>query len=282
MPMDATPRRALPLAPGELRAWLFDLDGVVTQTGALHAEAWKRLFDPVLERMQGPGDHSPFRLPEDYTAHVDGRPRLEGIRTFLAARGLDLPEGGPEDPAGAPTVQGLARRKDALFHEALSEQGVVVFPGSLRLMHALRGAGARLACVSASRNARPVLERAGLTGMFDVILGGEELAQQGLAGKPAPDSFLAAARALGTPPERCVVIEDALAGVEAGRAGGFGLVIGVDRGAGHAALREAGADLVVDDLGGAAAGADAVTAGLAKPSLRQSAAAGHTGREQRG
>ena len=233
--------------PTTIRAVLFDLDGVVTDTAALHAAAWKRLFDSFLVQHEGP-DAEPFRLPEDYLAHVDGKPRADGVRDFLAARGIELPEGSPDDAADQQTVHGLGARKDGYFNEALDRDGVVVFGSTVDRLRELRRAGRLTACVSSSRNCRPVLARAGLTDLFDIIIDGTDMAAEGLAGKPAPDSFLRAARRLGIEPRAAAVVEDAISGVAAGRAGGFGLVIGVDRGAGAAALTDAGAHLVIPDL----------------------------------
>ena len=230
-------------------AFLFDLDGVVTRTAALHARAWKRLFDEFLASLEGdPERLAPFRLPEDYLAWVDGKPRYEGVRSFLHSRAIDLPWGDPQDSPDARTVRGLGNRKDRYFNEVLSEQGVEVFPTTIALIGALRARGVGTACVSSSKNCRPILERAGIIELFDAIFDGRDLEREGLAGKPRPDAFLCAAARLGAAPARSAVVEDALSGVAAGRAGGFGLVIGVDRGAGRAALLAAGADVVVTDL----------------------------------
>ena len=235
------------VAAEDLRAVLFDLDGVITDTAGLHALAWKRLFDGFLRDRAGGGTFEPFRVPDDYLASVDGKPRYDGVRSFLAARGIALPDGDPSDPDDRQTVCGLGNRKDALFNAALSEQGVTVFEPSIRFIRALRERGVATACVSSSKNCRPVLRRAGLLDMFDALVDGFDI-EHGLAGKPAPDSYLHAAALLGVPPPAAAVVEDALSGVAAGRAGGFGLVIGIDRGAGRAALLEFGADIVVGDL----------------------------------
>lgn len=235
------------VAQGELRAFLFDLDGVITDTAALHAAAWKRLFDAFLAERAAGGRFEPFRLPEDYHAHVDGRPRYEGVSTFLASRGIELPQGAPDDPGDRATVCGLGNNKDALFNAELEEHGVTVFAASLRLVEALRARAVHTACVSSSKNCKPVLERAGLLPLFEAIVDGHDI-ENGLPGKPAPDSFLRAADEVGVPAAASVVVEDAISGVAAGRAGGFGLVIGLDRGAGHDALLAHGADLVVDEL----------------------------------
>ena len=235
------------IADGRIRAFLFDLDGVITDTAAVHAVAWKRLFDDFLEdRAEGRG-FQPFRVPEDYLAHVDGEPRYDGVRDFLRARGIVLPEGSPSDPADRVTVRSLGDRKDALFNAVLAERGVRVFDRSIALIAALRQRGIATACVSSSKNCRPVLARCGLLDLFDAIVDGVDI-EAGLAGKPAPDSYLRAARDIETSPAVAAVVEDALSGVAAGRAGGFGLVIGIDRGAGRAALRERGADIVFGEL----------------------------------
>ncbi len=228
---------------------LFDLDGVLTKTAEVHARAWKQLFDAVLPALKNRGgDASPFALPSDYLQHLDGKPRYDGVRAFLEARGIGLPDGDPADPPGDGTVCAIGNRKDALFAEELKEHGVETFPGSVALLRRLRGAGKRTACVSSSRNTHAVLERAGLAGDFDAVVDGNDIEAGHLAGKPAPDGFLEGARRLGLPPDRAAVVEDATVGVAAGKAGGFALVIGVDRGAGDGALREAGADLVLRDL----------------------------------
>jgi beta-phosphoglucomutase family hydrolase len=242
----------------DLVAALLDLDGVVTDTAAVHAAAWKALFDRFLAARSGGGTFEPFRLPEDYVAHVDGKPRQEGVRDFLHARGIALPEGDADDPPGHTSLWALGNAKNLLFNEILEREGVVVFAGALRLLEALRARGVRTACVSSSRNARPVLARAGLMQLFDTVVDGTDLAAERLPGKPAPDSFLAAAARLGAAPQETAVIEDATAGVAAGRAGGFALVVGVDRGAGPDALLAAGADLVVEDPGELLAGPAAV------------------------
>lgn len=237
----------LRIAQGRLRAFLLDLDGVITDTAAIHAAAWKRLFDGFLRDRAGGGGFQPFRLPEDYLAHVDGRPRYEGVRGFLDSRGIALEEGGPGDPFDRVTIRRLGNRKDALFNAVLAQQGVDVFEASVRFLAALHDRGVALACVSSSRNCRPVLTRCGLRDRFDTIVDGFDI-ERGLAGKPAPDSYLRAARDLGVPPDSAAVVEDALSGVAAGRAGGFGLVIGLDRGAGRGALLAHGADIVVGEL----------------------------------
>jgi beta-phosphoglucomutase family hydrolase len=232
----------------DITAFLFDLDGVVTRTAAVHAHAWQQLFDGFLKARAGGDDFTPFRLPEDYIAYVDGKPRYDGVRSFLNSRGIDLPWGDSLDPPDAQTVCGLGNRKDALFAKVMHRDGVEVFKGTVALIQALRARGRKIGCVSSSKNCRPVLEQAGLISLFDAIVDGNDLEHAHLAGKPAPDSYLRGAALLAAAPERAAVIEDAVAGVAAGRAGSFALVIGADRGAGRAALLAAGADLVVGDL----------------------------------
>lgn len=236
--------------PRAIAACLFDLDGVLTRTAELHAAAWKQTFDAfLLERAtRGGGPGVPFDEVADYDAYVDGKPRADGVRSFLAARGIHLPEGSPDDPPSADTVHGLGRRKDELVHALMDERGVAAYEGSMRFLAAVREAGLRRAVVSSSESAEAVLRTAGLAGTFDVRVDGTVVRALGLAGKPAPDAFLEAARRLGVAPPQAAVFEDALAGVAAGRAGGFGLVVGVDRSGEAAELRAAGADLVVSDL----------------------------------
>jgi beta-phosphoglucomutase family hydrolase len=231
--------------PASVRACLFDMDGVLTETATVHAAAWKEMFDAFLGRQEG---QAPFDIDRDYGPYVDGKPRYDGVRSFLASRGIELPEGGPDDPPDADTVHGLGNRKNDLVQKVIREQGVKAYDGSIRFVHAARDAGLRTAVVSASANTREVLEAAGILDLFEAIVDGHDVVERGLEGKPAPDTFVQAARELGVPVEAAAVFEDALAGVEAGRAGGFGHVVGVDR-VGHAdALREHGADVVVSDL----------------------------------
>jgi len=237
--------------PDGSRACLFDLDGVLTDTASVHAAAWKQMFDDYL-RVRAERDGIPFRpfdVKADYGPYVDGRPRLDGTRGFLESRDIHLPEGSQADPADAETLWGLATRKNNLVQEKIRTVGVDVYPGSVRYLHAVRDAGLFAACVSSSANAEQVLEVAGLAAFIDHRVDGVVAKQRGLAGKPAPDTFLAAAADLGVAKEQAVVFEDALAGVESGRAGGFGYVVGVDRVGHAAALREHGADVVVQDLG---------------------------------
>ncbi|SDK62220.1 haloacid dehalogenase superfamily, subfamily IA, variant 3 with third motif having DD or ED [Nonomuraea maritima] len=227
-----------------LRAVLFDIDGVVTDTAKVHAAAWKHVFDGYLR-----GRSEPFTLPDDYLAYVDGRPRLDGVRTFLASRGISLPEGTPDDEPGAPTVHGLARAKDALFREEIAKHGAAPFPSTVALLHELRRRGCRTGAVSASRHGRAVVAPSGLQHLFDVLVDGNDLAALGLPGKPDPALFLEAARRLELPVEEIGVVEDALPGVEAARRGDFGLVVAVDRtGRRTAALLAAGASAIVTDL----------------------------------
>jgi beta-phosphoglucomutase family hydrolase len=236
--------------PEHVKACLFDLDGVLTETATVHAEAWRGMFDEFLHaRADRTGTRfTPFDPVADYGEHVDGKPRFDGVRSFLAARGIEIPEGESNDPPEAETVHGLGTRKNELVLRLLAERGVHAYEGSVRFVEAARAAGLRRAVVSSSANTREVLAAAGIEELFEVRIDGLVAEREHLAGKPAPDTFFAAARALGVPPEQAAVFEDALAGVEAGRAGRFGCVVGVDR-VGHAgALREHGADIVVQDL----------------------------------
>ncbi|HUB76339.1 MAG TPA: beta-phosphoglucomutase family hydrolase [Solirubrobacteraceae bacterium] len=236
--------------PERVEACLFDMDGVLTQTAGLHAEAWKQTFDEFLrERAGRQGERlDPFDEHGDYDRYVDGRPRADGVRSFLASRGIELPQGGADDPPGKPTIAGLGERKNELLLERIAREGVQAYDGSVAYVRAARAGGLRCAVVSASVNTARVLEAAGLEGLFDAVIDGRVAADQHLHGKPAPDTYLAGARALGVEPGAGAVYEDALAGVEAGRAGGFALVVGVDRVGQARALREHGADIVVDDL----------------------------------
>jgi alpha,alpha-trehalose phosphorylase len=238
------------LLAGSWHAALFDLDGVLTATASLHADAWRQTFDGVLaEWARRTGTRqAPFDVERDYVAHVDGKPRLDGVRGFLRARCIDAPPGGPCSPPGEWSVHGIANRKQQLVERALAAGRVEPFAGSVRWVEQLRAAKVPTAVVSSSANARAVLRSACIDGMFDVVVDGDDLKRLGLRGKPAPDGFLEAAARLAVEPARAIVVEDALAGVAAGRAGGFGLVIGVERGAGRPGLLRAGADLVVNDL----------------------------------
>jgi beta-phosphoglucomutase family hydrolase len=236
--------------PSRIRACLFDLDGVLTQTARVHAAAWKEMFDAFLrERAARTAEpFVPFDAVADYTRYVDGKPRYDGVRSFLASRGIRLPEGHPSDSPSAETVYGLGNRKNDLVLALLKRDGVQVYEGSVRYVRAARDAGLRRAVVSASANCREVLEAAGIEDLFEVRIDGIVVEQRNLRGKPAPDTFLAAAKELGAQPEEAAVYEDALAGVEAGRAGKFGFVVGVDRAGQREALVEHGADVVVSDL----------------------------------
>jgi beta-phosphoglucomutase family hydrolase len=233
--------------PDTVRACLFDMDGVLTDTASVHGEAWKRTFDAYLRERLGP-DAEPFDLARDYALYVDGKRREDGVRDFLASRGIELPEGGPDDGPDAETVHGIGKRKNALVLELIAERGVDVYPGSLRFVDAARDAGLRTAVVSSSANTELILNRAGIADRFEARVDGVRIASEGLKGKPAPDSFLRAAELLGVEPTAAAVFEDALAGVAAGRAGGFATTVGVDRHGQPDALREHGADTVVSDL----------------------------------
>ena len=236
--------------PDSIHACLFDLDGVLTQTAREHAAAWKQMFDAYLtERAQRTGAvFVPFDPIADYDAYIDGRLRADGTRSFLESRGIHLPEGTPEDAADLETINGLSNRKNAILLERLRTGGVQVYSGSVRYLDACKQAGLRRAVVSASANTRQVLESANLTEYFDTVVDGVVAQRDHLRGKPAADTYLAAARALQIAPAQAAVFEDALAGVEAGHAGKFGFVVGVDRVGQRDALRQHGADVVVDDL----------------------------------
>ncbi|HEX2105300.1 MAG TPA: beta-phosphoglucomutase family hydrolase [Solirubrobacteraceae bacterium] len=237
--------------PDGVTACLLDLDGVLTQTAKVHAAAWKQMFDEFLrERALHTGEpFRPFDARADYDRYVDGKPRYDGVASFLESRGIELPAGRPDDPPDARTVDGLGNRKNALVQALIERDGVEAFEGSVRYVEAARDAGLRCAVVSSSSNCRDVLAAAGILDLFEEIVDGVVAAREGLRGKPAPDTFLEGARRLGAEPPQAAVFEDALAGVEAGRAGGFGHVVGVDRVGQAEALRAAGADIVVSDLG---------------------------------
>ncbi|MFP5372338.1 MAG: HAD family hydrolase [Actinomycetes bacterium] len=238
------PSRSLGL-PASIRAGLFDLDGVLTRTATVHFAAWKRTFDEFL-RAHAPA--GPEFSQEDYNAYVDGRHRADGVRGFLASRGIELPEGAPHDAPDAATVQAIATRKNELVLRELEEHGVEVYEGSVRYLRAVKEAGLATAVVTASANGAQVIAAGGFADLIDVRIDGVVAARDGLRGKPAPDTFLAGARALGVLPAEAVVYEDALSGVAAGRAGAFGFVVGVDRVGQAAQLLEMGADVVVQDL----------------------------------
>ena len=225
-------------------AALFDLDGVITPTAEVHMRAWQQMFS---EYFDAKGVGEPYG-ESDYFNYLDGKPRYDGVRSLLKSRGITLPEGNPDDDASVETVCGLGNRKNVVFAQLLETEGVVAYPGSVELVEALKARGTRMAIVSSSANATDVLAAAGLSADFEIVVGGALARDKKLPGKPAPDTFLYAAHQLGVDKERAVVFEDALSGVEAGHAGDFGLVIGVNRGAGEAELTKAGADIVVDDL----------------------------------
>ncbi|MFF6999907.1 HAD family hydrolase [Streptomyces sp. NPDC008313] len=233
--------------PKDIKACLFDLDGVITKTAVVHAAAWKQAFDEFLRARDGDG-YRPFDDGADYDEYVDGRPRADGVRTFLASRGVELPEGSPDDPPDRATVHGLGNRKNDLLLERIRTGGVEAYDGTLRYIEAARGAGLSTAVVSSSANCRDVLRSVGAEDLFDVRIDGVVAAERRLPGKPRPDTFLAAARDLGVEPSAAAVFEDALAGMDAGRSGHFGYVVGVDRVGQADALRAHGADRVVADL----------------------------------
>jgi beta-phosphoglucomutase family hydrolase len=243
----AAPR---PDLPDGIQACLFDMDGVLTKTATVHAKAWAEAFDVLLRRRAAEGGPAfvPFDPASDYTAHVDGKPREDGVRDFLASRGITLPEGTPDDPADAETVREVGNAKNAKLLEVLERDGVEVFDGSIRFLHAARDAGLRTAVVSSSANTVAALTSAGILDLMEERVDGTTIAAEGIKGKPAPDTFLLAAERLGLAPAQCAVLEDALAGVQAGRAGDFGWVVGVDRAGQREELLAHGADVVVDDL----------------------------------
>lgn len=232
--------------PEEIKACLFDLDGVVTRTAVVHAAAWKEMFDAFLREREGE-QFRPFD-DHDYDKYVDGLPRADGVRTFLASRGIELPDGSPDDPPGAETVHGLGNRKNALVLEKIRTDGVEAYDDTLTYIRAARARGLRTAIVSSSANCRDVLRAIDAEDLFDVRIDGVVAAERHLPGKPHPDTFLAAAQDLGLDAPRSAVFEDALAGMDAGRAGGFGYVVGLDRVGQADALYEHGADIVVKGL----------------------------------
>jgi beta-phosphoglucomutase family hydrolase len=232
-------------------AVLLDLDGVITDTASIHAACWKQMFDEYLQKraIERGEAFRPFDIAADYRLYVDGKPRYDGVRDFLTSRGIRLPEGSPDDPAQVETVHGLGNRKNDLVNKIIEDGGVVPYEGSVKFLHQLRNQRFKVAVVTSSQNCTAVLKAAKLDHFFDVQVDGNTIHAQHLAGKPAPDTFLMAARLLGVEPKRAIVIEDALSGVEAGSAGDFGLVIGVARKSNAEELRRHGAHLVVNDLG---------------------------------
>jgi len=226
-----------------IRGYLFDLDGVLTPTAVVHMHAWSRLFTPFLEAHAA----APYS-DDDYFAYIDGKPRYDGVRSLLQSRGIEVEEGEVTDAPTADTVHGLGNRKNEAFNATLAEEGVAPYPASVAFLDAVTRAGAKVAVVSSSKNAPSVLEAAGLADRFEVVVDGAVAARDGLPGKPEPDTFERAAELLGLPTTACAVVEDAESGVKAGAAGEFGIVIGVDRGVGRAALEELGADVIVDEL----------------------------------
>jgi len=236
--------------PDGVNACLFDLDGVLTQTAKVHAAAWKSMFDEFLKGWAERHGQAfvPFDEVRDYDEYVDGKPRYDGVRSFLQSRGIELPQGTSDDPPSTETIDGLGNRKNELVLKLIHDQGVEPYAGSVRYVHAVIEAGLQRAVVSSSTNTRDVLRAAGIEGLFHQIVDGVVADRERLKGKPAPDTYLAGARAVGVEPQGAAVFEDALAGVEAGRAGGFGFVVGVDRVGQADALRAHGADIVVKDL----------------------------------
>lgn len=229
-------------------AVLFDLDGVITATARIHASVWKKAFDEFLKERSGNGSFTPFDARSDYEDYVDGKSRYDGARSFLESRHIELPQGDPDDASDMETVCGIANRKNDLFEQALKKERVEVFEGTVTWIRRLRQAGMKIAVVSSSKHCEAILENAGIADLFDARMDGNVAARLKLAGKPAPDTYRKAAEMLGVDPKRAVVVEDALAGVEAGRNGGFGLVIGVDRKHDADALKQHGADIVASDL----------------------------------
>ncbi|HEX3318954.1 MAG TPA: beta-phosphoglucomutase family hydrolase [Solirubrobacteraceae bacterium] len=232
--------------PDGIRAVLFDMDGVLTETATVHARAWKSMFDDYLRKRDGDG-FKPFSQ-DDYDQYVDGKPRYDGVRSFLQSRGIDLAQGKPSDSPGAETIDGLGNRKNELVLKIIHDEGVKPYPGSVRYVDAVREAGLRRAVVSSSANTKDVLRSAGILDRFEKIVDGHVVEDEGLKGKPAPDTYLQGAEELGLKPSQAAVFEDALSGVEAGRAGRFGYVVGVDRVGQADALEQHGADVVVKDL----------------------------------
>lgn len=244
------PSKPIVKLPAGIRACLFDMDGVITQTAAVHSAAWKEMFDAYLKlRAEASGsEFVPFDIATDYVKYVDGKLRQDGVRSFLESRGITLPEGTPEDSEDVESVWGLGTRKNNRVQELIRTEGVEVYADAIALLQAVRAIGLKTAIVSASRNTPTVLRVTNLTDKFDYVMHGGIAGEQGLPGKPAPDTFVAAAAALGESPATCVVLEDAVSGVQAGKAGNFGYVIGVDRVDHGDELRANGADIVVTNL----------------------------------
>jgi alpha,alpha-trehalase len=234
----------------EFDGFIFDMDGVVTQTAPLHAAAWKRMFDEYLQQREarGEGPYSPFDVIADYLPYVDGKPRVDGVVSFLASRGITIPLGAPDDPPGSETVHGLGNRKNQYFHQLLTEQGAHVYQSTVELIREVKRAGLRTGIFSASRNAADILRAAGVLDLFEAKVDGSDASSLGLPGKPDPAMLLELAGRLKLSPERTAVAEDAIAGVQAGKAGRFRLVIGVNRSGKEGSLKAAGADLEVRDL----------------------------------
>ncbi|MBW2504009.1 MAG: beta-phosphoglucomutase family hydrolase [Deltaproteobacteria bacterium] len=238
------------ISPKTYDAVLFDLDGVLTMTMKIHAACWKTMFDDFLKRRaeRNGGPFRPFDVANDYKPYVDGKLRYDGVRSFLASRGISLPEGTPNDSVDQETICGLGNRKDRLVNDIIATEGVEVLNGSIEVAHRVRQDGLKTAVVSASKNCQKILAAAGIRDLFDCVIDGNVASQLGLPGKPAPDTFLEAARLLDVDPSRAVVVEDAVSGVQAGRAGRFALVIGIDHHGDKQALIDHGADIVVEDL----------------------------------
>ena len=236
--------------PNGIRACLFDLDGVLTRTASLHAEAWKEMFDAFLRNRAGPAGSAfePFDLVRDYDEYVDGKLRYDGVRSFLASRGIELPEGDPGDSSDVDTVIGLGDRKNALVLSLIRSRGVETYPGSVSYVRAARDVGLHRGVVSASKNCRDILVSTGMDDLFEEVVDGVVAERENLRGKPSPDTFLAGAQALGVGPAEAAIFEDALAGVAAGRAGRFGFIVGVNRSDQAEALLGQGAHVVVSDL----------------------------------
>ena len=244
------PKNSQVITRDKYHAILFDLDGVITNTASLHAACWKQMFDEYLKKRatQRGEAFRPFDIATDYRLHVDGKPRFDGVRDFLTSRGIKLPEGTPADPPEAETVGGLGNRKNELINDVIEERGVQAYEGSVKFIHQLHNQGYKIGVVSSSQNCGIVLKAAKLDHFFDAQVDGHMIEDQHLPGKPAPDTFLIGAELLGVGPKRTVVIEDAISGVQAGRNGNFGLVIGVARKGNAEELLHQGAHMVVNDL----------------------------------